>query len=237
MRRSNLRRLAYLVVMAFGLLVLIKVAVQIYIQLRPRITPPAMGWILHSRARRLYRSFDRTLHYLDLQPGQRVLEIGGGTGAFTIPMAQCVAPDGVVYSIEIQPRMLDQQRQRVGAITISNIRLHQADARRLPFGNGVFDRAALIACLPMISNKQLVLSELRRVLKADGLLLVSEEIFEPEYVPLAVTRAWCWRAGFREVAAHREALFYSLVLGQNRDRRASASETKSGARPSPASAS
>jgi ubiquinone/menaquinone biosynthesis C-methylase UbiE len=216
MQRFNLWRLAYLVVMACGLLMLVKVAVQVYIQLRPRITPPAMGWILHSRARRLYRSFDRTLHYLDLQPGQRVLEVGGGTGAFTLPMAQAVAPDGLVYSIEIQPGMLRQQRRRVAAGNGSNIRLHQADARRLPFGNGVFDRAALIACLPMISNKQLALSELRRVLKPDGLLLVSEELVEPEYVPLAVTRRWCKRAGFQEVAMYRDALFYSLVLRSHR---------------------
>jgi ubiquinone/menaquinone biosynthesis C-methylase UbiE len=209
----GLRRL----VAVAGITTLAKVVIQIAIQIRPRITPPAAGFILHSAARRSYRDFDRTLRTLRLQNGLRVLEVGGGTGAFTIPLAHAVGPAGSVYSVEVQSGMLEQQERRIRASGITNARLYQADALALPFANAAFDRAVVIACLPMLPDKQRALRELRRVLKPDGLLLVSEELIEPEYVPVAVTRRWCTEAGFRQVAVHRELFFYVLVFRNRRN--------------------
>ncbi|HZB96514.1 MAG TPA: class I SAM-dependent methyltransferase [Herpetosiphonaceae bacterium] len=205
-----------LVAMA-GIVTLAKVAIQIAIQIRPRITPPGAGFILHSAARRRYRNFDRTLRPLQLQNGLRVLEVGGGTGAFTIPLADAVGSSGSVYSIEVQGGMLEQQEQRIRASGVTNAWLYQADALALPFANAAFDRAVVIACLPMLSDKQRALRELRRVLKPDGLLLVSEELIEPEYVPVGVTRRWCTQAGFQQVAVHRELFFYVLVFRNRHD--------------------
>jgi ubiquinone/menaquinone biosynthesis C-methylase UbiE len=54
-------------------------------------------------------------------------------------------------------------------------------------------------------------AEVRRVLRPGGLLAVSEELIEPEYVPLAVTERWCRRAGFEQIEAHRTFWFYTLV--------------------------
>ncbi len=195
-----------------GIATLAKVAVQVYIQVRPHITPPAAGFILHSTARRRYRSFDRTLRPARLAEGLRVLEVGGGTGAFTLPLAAAVGETGSVFSIEIQRGMLDQQKRRVRAARAANVSLSQADALALPFAAAAFDRAVVIACLPMLLDKQRALQELRRALKPGGLLLVSEELFEPEYVPVAVTLRWCTQAGLRQVDAHREVLFYALVF-------------------------
>lgn len=214
-RLEKLRRQSYGLLACAALGVLAKIAVQLYIQLRPRITPPAVGWLLHSKARQRYRSFERTVGYLGLAPEQRVLEVGGGTGAFTMPVAAAVQPGGIVCSVELQAGMLAQQRRRVAASGLPNIRLHRADAHRLPFRPAVFDRVVVIACLPMLADKQQALRELRRVLEPSGLLIVSEELIEPEYVPLAVTRAWCRRAGFREVAAYRDPFFYTLICAHS----------------------
>ena len=204
-------------VAAATIIMLAKVAIQIAIQIRPRITPPAAGFILHSTARRRYRNFDRTLRPLQLQNGLRVLEVGSGTGAFTIPLADTLGPAGSIYSIEVQSSMLEQQKQRIRASGVTNARLYQADALALPFANAAFDRAVVIACLPMLPDKQRALRELRRVLKPDGLLLVSEELIEPEYVPAAVTRRWCTQTGFQQVAVHRELFFYVLVFRNRHD--------------------
>lgn len=195
-----------------GLLGVIKLAVQVFIQLWPRITPPAAAFMLDSRARLRYRNIDATLTPFDLHPGQRVLEVGAGTGAFTLALAERVAPAGRIASIELQRAMLWRQARRLGGMASGVIALHQADAQALPFADSSFDRALMVAVLPMLRDKQGALRELRRVLRPGGLLLVSEEWIEPEYVPLAVTRRWCERAGFEQIQATRSAWFYTLVV-------------------------
>ena len=210
--RRRLPRIGRGILAATGGLVLIKLAVQIYLQLRPHNTPPEVGFVLHSAIRLRYRSVERTLAPAQLRNGLRVLEVGGGTGAFSIPLADAVAPDGSVASIELQRGMQRQQQRRVCASGATNLWLYQADALALPFRDARFDRAVLIACLPMLHDKQRALRELRRVLKNGGLLMVSEELVEPEYVPPAITRAWCTKAGFELLSTHRAGLFYTVVF-------------------------
>ena len=209
---KGLRPSAQALVAVVGLAGLFKVGAQVAIQIRPRITPPGVGFLLHSRARRYYRNTSRTFRPLQLCNGLRVLEVGGGTGFFTVPLAERVGPDGAVYSVELQRGMLAQQKKRVGASGAANAWLHQANALDLPFADSSFDRAVLIALLPMLSDKRRALQEIRRVLKPGGLLAVSEELPEPEYVPPIVTRRWGRQAGFEEVAVHREPWFYTVVF-------------------------
>ena len=191
---------------------LVKAGTQIFIQLSPRITPPAAGFLLNSPIRRGYRRPDQTVYQLQLASGHQALEIGGGTGTFTVPLAKQVAPDGRIYSIELQSAMLRQQANRVAKSGVANVRLHQADALRLPFAGNCFDRAIVIAVLPMLRDKQRALREIKRVLKPGALLAVSEELAEPEYVPPMVTRRWCERAGFQHVVTYRERWFYVSIF-------------------------
>ncbi|HSH80043.1 MAG TPA: methyltransferase domain-containing protein [Herpetosiphonaceae bacterium] len=190
----------------------IRVGVQLAIQVAPRITPPALSFLLHSPPRRRYRMQARSWAPLRLRPGLRVLEIGSGTGAWTGILAGGVAPDGMVCSIELQRAMLKQHVSSIAHAGVTNMHLHQADALQLPFAADSFDRAVMIAVLPMLPDKQRALSEVRRVLKRDGLLLVSEDLIEPEYVPPSITRRWGRRAGFEHVATHRTLWFYSVVF-------------------------
>ncbi len=210
-RRGRPLRWARKLAALAGLVCLVKIAVQVFIQLSPRITPPAAGFLLHSRARLRYRNVDATLAPLDLRPGQHVLEVGGGTGTWTLPLAERVAPHGRVASIELQRGMLLQQARRLEGAAGRPIHLHQANALDLPFADASFDRALMVAVLPMLPDKQRALREVRRVLRPGGLLAVSEELIEPEYVPLAVTERWCRRAGFEQFEAHRTFWFYTLV--------------------------
>lgn len=189
-----------------------KAALQVYLQLRPTITPPQAGFMLNSRLRRWYRGASGTLRAVGLCNHVRVLEVGGGVGTFTVPLAEQVAPDGYVCSVELQSGMLKQQARAVRRSGLRNIQLHQADALRLPFADNRFDRAVLIAVLPLLRDKQRGLREVGRVLKPGGLLVVSEDLVEPEYVPVMVTRRWCRQAGFVDVATTHDGLCYTVVF-------------------------
>ena len=73
-----------------------------------------------------------------------------------------------------------------------------ATAERLPLVDSSFDLVLAFAVLPMVRQKSEALLELRRVLKPGGLLAVSEEIIEPEYVPAMLTKRWCRRLSARQ---------------------------------------
>ena len=191
---------------------MLRLGVSLWIQIAPRITPPALGFLLHSPMRRRYRENVRSWAPLRLVPGLRVLDIGGGTGAWTRTLAEQVAPGGSVYSIELQHGMLQQQVRNLAGIGGSAVQLHQADALDLPFATASFDRAVMVAVLPMLSDKHRALHEARRVLKPGGLLLVSEDWIEPEYVPPSITRRWARQAGFEHLSTHHNLLFYSTVF-------------------------
>jgi ubiquinone/menaquinone biosynthesis C-methylase UbiE len=138
----------------------------------------------------------------------RVLEIGAGSGLFTAEAARLVEPHGQLMSIDLQIGMLRPLRRELQAFGPRNILLAGATAEHLPLPDASIDLAFAIAVLPMIGDKQQALRELRRVLKPAGLLAVSEEVIEPEYVPAIVTRQWCRRAGFSLTAQIHRGWWY-----------------------------
>jgi SAM-dependent methyltransferase len=73
------------------------------------------------------------------QPGERVLDIGCGTGATTIPFAAAVAPGGTVTGADIAEPMLAQCRQNIAKSGAANIELLLADAQTHAFAPGSYD--------------------------------------------------------------------------------------------------
>src|SRR4051794_20377608 len=173
-----------------------KLLLSLAIQLWPIPTPPWARWLLHTRWRRHYRTPARTLSLLNIQPGMQVLELGPGSGLFTLEAARLVGDQGRLVCVDLQMAMLRPLKHDIRVAGLQNVFLQAATAEHLPLADSSFDLVLAIAVLPMIPQKGQALHELRRVLKPGGLLAVSEEILEPEYVPMMLTRHWCRRAGF-----------------------------------------
>ena len=107
---------------------------------------------------------------LDLSPGQRVLNVGVGTGKEHAQIQTAVSPNGLAFGLDLSPVMLKLTQDRLG------VPLCEADAGRLPFTHANFDRLFSTYVLDLISAAQLpsLLTEFRRVLKPGGrLVLVS----------------------------------------------------------------
>jgi len=107
-------------------------------------------------------------------PGERVLEIGPGTGLQSLHVAPQLGADGRLAIVDIQQQMLDHVMARAARHSIGNISPHLAGADALPFPDAHFDAAYLVTVLGEIPQRQAALSELRRVLKPGGRLVIGE---------------------------------------------------------------
>ena len=131
---------------------------------------------------------DRLRQILEPQLGERVLEIGPGTGYYTLDLAEWVGPDGAVEIFDIQQEMLDHTVERARELGISNVHPMLGDARSLPYEDDSFDAAALTAVLGEIPDPDAALREINRVLKPGGRVIVGELFGDPHMVTLSSLR-------------------------------------------------
>src|SRR5262245_30117677 len=131
---------------------------------------------------------DRLREVLAPQPGERVLEVGPGTGYYTLDMARWVGPDGKVEILDLQQEMLDHTVGRAQERGIANINPTQADATAMPHDDEGFDAAYLVTVLGEVPDQDAALRELARVLKPGGRLVVGELMGDPHYVGIKPMR-------------------------------------------------
>ncbi len=132
-----------------------------------------MNDLMSGGAHRLWKRF--TLALANLRPGQRALDVAGGTGDLAAGLARQVGARGLVVLSDINAAMLARGRDRlIDAGLAGNIEFVQADAERLPFANGMFDCITIGFGLRNVTDKAAALSSMRRALKPGGQLLVLE---------------------------------------------------------------
>lgn len=140
---------------------------------------------------------ERLLQALDPRPGERILEIGPGTGYYTLVVAKAVEPKGTLDIFDLQQEMLDHTMRRSRDAGIDNIEPRQGDATQLPYEDGSFDGVFLVTVLGEIPDRHAALSEIRRVLKATGRLVVGELFGDPHMVTAPKLQSEGADAGFR----------------------------------------
>ena len=128
---------------------------------------------------------DRLRAVLAPVPGERVLEIGPGTGYYTLDLAEWVGPDGRVEIFDLQQEFLDHVIGRAGERGLANVVPTQGDATALPYEDASIDAVALTAVLGEIPDPVAALREIRRVLKPGGRLVVGELFGDPHFTTLA----------------------------------------------------
>jgi len=109
---------------------------------------------------------------LELKPGDIVADIGSGSGSFSIPMAKAIAPNGILYAVDIDQAMLDHvvARAKEGGVTNLHTVLGEYDDPKLPVKNaGV---AFFHRVLHMIEHRQAYLNATAKYLKPDGRVVV-----------------------------------------------------------------
>lgn len=123
-----------------------------------------------------------TVQVAGVRPGDRVLDVAGGTADLTLAFAKRVRETGEVWLTDINHAMLSRGRDRC----VDQGRLlpvAQCDAEKLPFPDDHFDCVTVAFGLRNMTHKEAALTEMRRVLRPGGRLLVLE--FSKVWQPLA----------------------------------------------------
>jgi ubiquinone/menaquinone biosynthesis C-methylase UbiE len=137
----------------------------------------------------------RLREILDPKPGERILEVGPGTGYYTLEVADWVKPDGQVDILDLQQEMLDHTMSAAGERGLANVTPVQSDATAMPYEDATYDAAFLVTVLGEIPDQDAAIRELARVLKPGGRLVVGELLGDPHYVRLAPMRLRASGAG------------------------------------------
>lgn len=122
-----------------------------------------------------------------LRPGDRVLDLAGGSGDIALKAAHEVGAEGLVVLSDINPQMLAVGRDRVlDAGAMARIVCAQINAEALPFADASFDVVTIAFGLRNVTDKARALAEMRRVLRVGGRVLVLEfsALREPALKPL-----------------------------------------------------
>ncbi len=132
-----------------------------------------MNDLMSAGIHRLWKRF--TIELSGVRPGNRVLDIAGGTGDLARKFSTLVGPTGEVVLADINASMLKVGRDRLLDKGVAgNVRFVQADAEKLPFPDNHFDCITIAFGLRNVTHKEDAIASMLRVLKPGGRLLVLE---------------------------------------------------------------
>lgn len=172
--------------------------------------PFSERWVLDLPLRGLVNPVKRTLRDSQVAPGATVLELGPGTGYFSLEAARVVGAAGRLVCIDLQPDMAMALRRRLSSSEVRNANVVIGDATALPLADQSIDHAFLVTVLGEIPDRPRALHELRRVLAPGGILSVTETLPDPDYQFMGAVRDLARATGFQVLEEIRRFLGYTL---------------------------
>ena len=147
---------------------------------------------------------------LKLEPGQRILEVGCGTGDDARALAEKVQPDGQVVAIDSSQAMITEALRRAHEVSL-NMEFRVGDVTSLDFDSNSFDRCHSERTLIHIPHPEKAIQEMVRVLRSGGLIVAFEGDLDTQVLDSSepeVTRRILrfWRESFQNPSIGRQLL-------------------------------
>jgi ubiquinone/menaquinone biosynthesis C-methylase UbiE len=182
-----------------------------------RACPYSWRWILDNLPRRVVHPLRSTVDGFHINRGRTVLELGPGTGYFTVEVASRLGPEGRLVCVDIQPKMIAALRRRLQREAVTNALPLVGNALALPLAGRSLDCAFLVTVLGEVPDRLKALAELRRVLKPGGVLSITESLPDPDHQFPDVVRDLCRASGFRLLEHHRRFFGFTMNFALDGD--------------------
>jgi ubiquinone/menaquinone biosynthesis C-methylase UbiE len=132
-----------------------------------------IGAAMESRFRYRFFAPMTTLRGADIKPGQTVLEVGCGTGFYTVSAAQLIGDQGCLVAMDVLPVAIERVSKKVQTANLKNVRVVKGDAMNTGLDAESMDAVLLFGVIPapMLPLNRL-LPEMHRILRAEGTLAV-----------------------------------------------------------------
>ncbi len=131
------------------------------------------GMMMESRFRQWLMNPVKTLQGAGIRPGQTVLEVGCGTGFFTIPAAQLIGDQGCLVAMDVLSDYTERVSKKVHSAGLRNVRVIKRDALDTGLDAASMDTVLLFGVVPFpLLPLNRLLPEMHRVIKPEGSLAV-----------------------------------------------------------------
>jgi len=125
--------------------------------------------VLEEEARKTWQNSEEILNTVDLKPTFVAVDLGCGSGFFTVPLSQRVQK---VYAIDVQEKMLEFLRKKIRKLKITNVEPLLSKSNEIPLGDESVDFLVSINTLHEFDDKETMIEEMKRVLKRGGIVLI-----------------------------------------------------------------
>jgi demethylmenaquinone methyltransferase/2-methoxy-6-polyprenyl-1,4-benzoquinol methylase len=131
------------------------------------------GLLMGSRLRKWLLNPVKTLHGADIQPEQTILEVGCGTGFFTIPTAEMIGNKGSLIAIDVSSEFIEVTSKKVKNANLKNVQVIKRDALKTGLEDESIDTVLLFGVIPFpLLPLNRLLPEMHRILKPGGTMAV-----------------------------------------------------------------
>lgn len=114
---------------------------------------------------------DKIIGHLNIKSNDTIADLGAGNGYFAIPMAKNAER---VYAVDIEPKMLNMLKENAEQEQLRNIRYVESDLDQIQLDDNLVNSVMISLVLHEVPNIDKTLSEIKRILKPDGQMLVIE---------------------------------------------------------------
>ena len=160
-------------------------------------------------SREIFAARKEIIAAVKLAPGDRVADIGAGTGLFVAPFASAVGPKGKVFAVDISPRLIDHIKKRAADAGLTNVDVILSKEKSVELADGSVDAVFVCDTYHHFEHYEAMLGSIFSVLRPGGQLVVVDF----ERIP-GVSREWLLghvRAGKERFTSEIEGAGFRLL--------------------------